>query len=370
MHDKRVSRPAEDFERLICGNEYYLDSRRNPPWRLSCSLAPMLAMPSTLKTASNTPGVTVVIAVWRAAGTIGRAVASALALPETAEVVVVDDASGDGGATIAAARAADDGTGRLTVLSQAKNAGPAAARNMAIRASKAAWIAILDSDDFMEPGRLGKLMALSEAGYDLIADDLLQTPEGQPVSAGKPLWFRDDATPIDIDFGFFIDSNITKASRMRQELGFLKPLVRRAFLERHGLVYDESMRLGEDYDLYARALSLGAKMRLIPWTGYVSVMRRYSLSLNHGRVELAALEACDDRLLASGRLSPPDAKLVRRHRFSTRSRIVWIDFMAALKGGKPFCALGVVLKDARQAPYVTRGLVRMVAGRFGGGKKV
>ena len=330
----------------------------------------MTGIRSTQTETTPAPTVTVVIASWRAAGTIGRAVTSALAQPETTEVVVVDDASGDDGATIRAAHAADDGTGRLTVLSQAKNAGPSAARNVAIAAGKSAWIAILDSDDFMEPGRLGKLLALSGAGYDLIADDLLQTPEGQPVSAGKPLWFRDDATPIDVDFGFFIDSNITRASRMRRELGFLKPLVRRAFLERHGLTYDESMRLGEDYDLYARALSLGAKMRLIPWTGYVSVMRGTSLSLNHGRTELAALEACDDRLLASGRLSPTDARLVEQHRFSTRSRIVWIDFMAALKGGKPARALSVVTKDMRQAPYVARGLVRMIAGRFGGGKKV
>jgi succinoglycan biosynthesis protein ExoU len=329
----------------------------------------MTVIPSTLIGSPPATTVTVVIAAWRAAGTIGRAVASALSQPETAEVVVVDDASGDDGATIKAAHAADDGTGRLTVLSQAINAGPSAARNVAIAASKSAWIAILDSDDFMEPGRLGKLLALTDAGYDLIADDLLQTPEGQPVSAGKPLWFRDDATPIDIDFGFFIDSNITRASRMRRELGFLKPLVRRAFLERHGLIYDERMRLGEDYDLYARALSLGAKMRLIPWTGYVSVMRGNSLSLNHGRSELAALEACDDRLLASGRLSPTDARLVEQHRFSIRSRIVWIDFMTALKGGRPDRALGVVTKDMRQAPYVVRGLVRMVAGRFGVRKK-
>ncbi len=316
-----------------------------------------------------TPSVTVLIAAWRAAGTIGRAVASALLQPETMEVVVVDDASGDDGATIAAARAADDGTGRLTVLSQAQNAGPAAARNAAIRSSKAPWIAVLDSDDFMEPGRLAKLMALSQAGYDLIADDLLQTPEGQPVSAGKVLWFRDDQTPLDISFGMFIDSNITRASRMRRELGFLKPLVRRSFLEAHSLIYDEAMRLGEDYDLYARMLSLGAKMRLIPWTGYVSVMRGNSLSLNHGRTELAGLETSDDRLLATGRLSPVDASLVEQHRFSTRSRLVWIDFMAALKGGKPFKAMGVVLKDVRQLPYVTQGFIRMVTGRFGGAKK-
>ena len=293
--------------------------------------------------------VTVVIAAWRAAATIGRAVASALAQPETAEVIVVDDASGDNGATLAAARAADDGTGRLILLQQPANAGPAAARNVALKASKAAWIAVLDSDDFLEPGRLGKLMALKDSGYDLIADDLLQTPEGQPLSVG-----------------FFINSNITKASRLRRELGFLKPLMRRAFLERHGLTYNETMRLGEDYDLYARALSLGARMRLIPWTGYVSVMRGNSLSLNHGRPDLAALEASDTRLLSSGGLSQADAALVTKHRFTTRSRIAWIDFMAAMKKGNVVGAAGVILKDVRQLPYITRGIVRMFAGRFGG----
>ena len=145
--------------------------------------------------------------------------------------------------------------------------------------------------------------------------------------------------------------------------------IRGDFLERHGLAYNETMRLGEDYDLYARALSLGARMRLIPWTGYVSVMRGNSLSLNHGRPELAALEASDTRLLASGKLSVSDAKLVLQHRFSTRSRIVWIDFMAAVKGGKLFKAMGVVLKDVRQLPYIARGFIRMISGRFGGAQK-
>ena len=153
-------------------------------------------------------------------------------------------------------------------------------------------------------------------------------------------------------------------------MGFLKPLMRRAFLESHALAYDEAMRLGEDYDLYARALSLGARMRLIPWTGYVSVMRGNSLSLNHGRRELAALEASDDRLLASGRLSRSDVATVKLHRFTTRSRIAWIDFMAALKAARPDSALGVMLKDVRQTPYIVRGLARMIAGRFGGARKV
>ena len=313
--------------------------------------------------------VVVVIAAWRAAATIGRAVASALLQLEAAEVVVVDDGSDDGGATLAAARAADDGSGRLKLIALERNAGPAAARNAAMAASRAPWICVLDSDDFMEPGRLARLLELADTGYDLIADDLLQTPEGKPVSAGQYLWFRDGSAPFDVSFGDFVASNITKANRLRREMGFLKPLMRRAFLDQHGLSYDEGMRLGEDYDLYARMLSRGGRMRLVPWAGYVSVMRGNSLSLNHGRKDLAALESCDDRLLASGLLSPDEARIVDAHRFTTRSRIAWIDFMAAVKGGKPFAALGVLMKDPRQAPYVLRGIGRMFARRFGGPAK-
>jgi succinoglycan biosynthesis protein ExoU len=68
--------------------------------------------------------VTVVIAAWRAAATIGRAVGSALAQPEAAEVIVVDDASADGEATLSAARAVDDGSGRLKVFALDRNADP------------------------------------------------------------------------------------------------------------------------------------------------------------------------------------------------------------------------------------------------------
>jgi succinoglycan biosynthesis protein ExoU len=338
---------------------------------------PMLATPSTAseshdsaKAVNMAPRgeVTVVIAAWRAAGTIGRAVASALAQPEAAEVVVVDDASGDDGATLAAARAADDGTNRLKLIALERNGGPSRARNAAIEASYAPWIAILDSDDFLEPGRLAALLAIAHGGYDLIADDLLQTPEGKTVADGQPLWFREDREPIDIDFGFFVESNVPKPGRERRELGFLKPLMRRAFFERNHLTYDEAMRLGEDYDLYARALSFGAHMRLIPWAGYVSVMRTNSLSAVHSRADLAALEAADDRLLASNKLRPSEKELVSEHRFSTRSRILWIDFIAALKDGKPFQALRLMLRDPRQAPYVLRGLWKIVIRRSPGAK--
>ncbi len=335
--------------------------------------------------------VTVIIAAWRAAGTIGKAVASALAQPETAEVVVVDDASGDDGATLAAARAADDGSGRLTVFALDRNSGPARARNAAIRASKAPWIAVLDSDDFMEPGRFAKLSALRDAGLDFIADDLLQTPEGQTPAEGRPMWFEDDQTPVDvtldvffrscissrrpmwfdddhtpvdITLDVFFRSCITSPKRKRRELGFLKPLMRRAFLEQHGLAYEETMRLGEDFDLYSRALVAGAKMRLVPWAGYVSVMRKGSLSLRHSRNDLVALLAGKKRLLASGMLSAAQTRLLKSVYATSNARLMWVDFMAYARKGAVFHAAWVMLKDPRQAPYLLRNTWVTLTKRF------
>lgn len=325
---------------------------------LSTSPTPTGAGAPTSVNAAVRRDVTVVIAAWRAAGTIGRAVASALAQPEAAEVVVVDDASNDDDATLTAARAADDGSGRLTVLALETNSGPARARNTAIRASKAPWITVLDSDDFMEPGRLAKLIALADAGYDLVADDLKQVTEGADISTAREMWFDSgQKEPIDIPLSFFIDAQIPKPGRVRRELGFIKPLMRRAFLERHGLSYDESMRLGEDFDLYARALLNGGKMRLAPWTGYMSVMRRNSLSLNHSRKDILGLEASKDRLLASGKLSREEERLVRKLRANTHSRIVWIDVIAAVKSSNVFRAAGIMLKNPAQAPHIVRTVV-------------
>ena len=118
--------------------------------------------------ASAPATICVVIAAYNSAATIGRAVASALAQAETVEVIVVDDASTD--ATAAAARAADDGSGRLTVRCLAMNGGPSHARNLAIAASHATHIAVLDADDFFLPGRFAALLTVPN--WDMIADDI------------------------------------------------------------------------------------------------------------------------------------------------------------------------------------------------------
>src|SRR5690606_31092917 len=91
------------------------------------------------------------------------------------------------------------------------------------------------------------------------------------------------------------------------------------------------------------------RMRLIPWTGYISVMRARSLSTHHSRHDLAELDAANSRLLANAS-SAEHERLLHHHRFYIRQRIAWIDFMAGVKSGNVFRAGWVMLKDPRQAP--------------------
>ena len=228
--------------------------------------------------------VAVLIAAYNAQATIARAVASALAQPEVVEVCVVDDLSSDD--TVAAARTCDDGTGRLKVVRQDVNSGPAAARNRGVDETRAPFLAILDADDFLLPGRMAGLLAHRHEA-ELICDDLLRIVEGAEDQGASPAWGVVAVNPI--SFQTFVERNVPKRGALREELGFLKPLIRRSFLDAHGLRYRDELRLGEDFDLYARVLALGGRMILTPATGYVAVMRADSLSGQHSERDLVLL---------------------------------------------------------------------------------
>jgi glycosyltransferase involved in cell wall biosynthesis len=99
--------------------------------------------------------VSVVIPCFRCGGTIGRAVAAALA--QTApplEVIVVDDASADGTGQVLETLSRSHGVERLRIISLARNAGASAARNAGWDAARGEFIAFLDADDTWHPRKL------------------------------------------------------------------------------------------------------------------------------------------------------------------------------------------------------------------------
>jgi succinoglycan biosynthesis protein ExoU len=294
--------------------------------------------------------VALIVAAKDAAATIGRAVASALAQPPVTEVIVVDDGSSD--ATAAVARACDDGSGRLTLLELRRNLGPAAARNRALAHTRAPVVGVLDADDHLEPGRIEALLRHAPAEWDLLADNLImQAPADRGETRG--LLIEPPVSEIvRVTAHDFIRGNLSDPLRPRRELGFLKPLMRRAFFERFDLAYDESLRLGEDYALYAEALIRGAAFFLTPACGYVAVERHTSLSGDHGVFELAALAQADRRLLDLAQGRPQVVRALRTHLRATEQKLDYRRALAAKKEGRIAAAFGHLFRTPATARYI------------------
>jgi succinoglycan biosynthesis protein ExoU len=297
---------------------------------------------------AHSPDICVVIAARNARSTIKAAVASALAEPEVAEVVLVDDASTDD--TASEARAAARGDARLQVIAPQTNLGPAAARNLAIDRSKAPLIAVLDADDRFVAGRFAHLLSLPD--WDIVADNIAFV-QGTD-------WIPPETAPErteTLDLTGFVRGNISKKGVDRGELGFLKPVIRREFLVRHGLAYDPALRLGEDYDLYVRCLLRGARFRMSHRVGYVAEVRANSLSGQHGTGDLAALlDVTGTHLEEAGAASPARAALLaHQHQIRKRHGLrAFLDLKAQAGLG---AALGFALRPPSRLPAIAAGVL-------------
>ena len=263
----------------------------------------------------------IVVAAYNAEATLERAVMSALAQPEAAEICIVNDASTDGTAALARALAARDA--RVSVHALTLNGGPSVARNLAFTSTTSPWLTILDADDYMIEGRLAALHALSGEA-DFVADTLIRTPLGE-----EPRWRRGELTAQSLSFTQFVLGNLGGAGAL--DLGFMKPLMRRAFLDAHGLRYQAAMRLGEDYELYARALAHGARFVTCGDAGYISVERPGSLSKEHSERDLQLLRDCDDGIGAVRALAADESAALHKHWQSVDRRLQWRRLITAVK---------------------------------------
>jgi succinoglycan biosynthesis protein ExoU len=273
--------------------------------------------------------VDIIIAAWNCENTIGRAVASALAQMDVRMVFVVDDASAD--RTADRAYAAGDGSPRLTVLRSSENVGPAAARNKALALCTAPWVAVLDGDDYFLPGRFSRMLALAE-GWDFIADNLLQTSEDHGhADVLLPTLGREPFRPYQCSFETFVLGNISKPGRDRKELGFLQPLMRRAFLLEHGLCYNENLRIGEDYTLCAHALASGARFLIVPSLGYVAVLRWNSLSTSASQKHFERLRDADRDIEKLAQLTMAERADLTAHYRSIDAIVQWMEVIEAFK---------------------------------------
>lgn len=288
------------------------------------------------------PVVSVIMANYNGAAFIEAALASILrqSLADL-EVVVVDDASTDDSVARVQAVAARDA--RVRLLTREASGGPGAARNAALAAARGQWLAVVDSDDLIHPDRLSKLVAWAEAdGADIVADDLLIFSETGP-NPPRPLFHGRLAKGAQwIDLPWLIRSN--RLFGREPALGFVKPVIRRAALERAGVRYDEALPVAEDYDLLARLLLSGLRMRTYPELTYF--YRKHSGSISH-RLDHWRLEAMQANAARFRALAGPGRELAKAQDTRDRSiadAVAFTEIIQALKGRKPVAALVTALR--------------------------
>lgn len=241
-------------------------------------------------------------------------------------MIVVDDGSTDDTADVA--RGCGDGTGRLSVVRLDLNRGPSAARNVALATVSMPYAAILDADDFITPYRFGAMLASAGTDWDFLADDLLLVPDAL-LQADEKAVMADIEIRVapprrvlgDLTAETFIRGNISRPGLRRRELGFLKPLMSMAFLRQHGISYDETVRLGEDYVLYAQALIAGARFRLVEACGYIAVDRSDSLSSRHRTSDHARMVEVDAALMNMAKGEPGVQSALKAHQDAIQRKL-------------------------------------------------
>ncbi|TIT72498.1 MAG: glycosyl transferase, partial [Mesorhizobium sp.] len=131
-------------------------------------------------------------------------------------------------------------------------------------------------DDAILPGRLAAMIARAEkAGAEIAVDNVQVVREdGTPDDIMFPTSYLEELAEISL--ADYIAGNVVFESRFN--LGYLKPIFRRGFLDENRLRYDEDLRIGEDYILLASALAKGGRCVVEPTVGYVYHIRTGSIS--------------------------------------------------------------------------------------------
>ncbi|MEH2458747.1 glycosyltransferase family 2 protein [Nostoc sp.] len=230
------------------------------------------------------PKVSVIIPAYNTEAYIAKAIESALEQTLTdIEVIMVDDGSSD--KTVEVAKSFTDQ--RLKVIVNQQNLGVSAARNRALRAAQGKWVAVLDSDDWYAPERLEKLVLLAEeTNADMIADDLYLIKDGATSPWSTLIQESGEDIDIDkilqIDIIYFVETDVYAQAGLH--LGLSKPIFKREFLVKHGIEYDETLSIAEDFWLDMKCLINGARFFVVPKPYYFyrsrpnSMVRQSTLS--------------------------------------------------------------------------------------------
>ncbi len=292
--------------------------------------------------------ISVVIPAYNMENYIERAIASALgqSLGEL-EVLVVDDASQDATAAIVERMAAADARVRLIRL--AVNGGLSVARNAAIDEARGEWIAVLDADDWYAPERLEKLLELGRASAaDLVADNLSYVMEGY-LAPWQTLFPRRGPSSFSLTVADIVRGS---GAGYPKTVVSIKPMFRRAFLERHEIRYRDDMRAGEDGDILLRCLSRTPKVAVLREPLYHYLVRRSSLSHTMADDRIEMIKRYNDELIELYRETPETQRWLRRRGDRIQRYLRMKKILEPLSGRRLGQALAELARDPGILPQL------------------
>ncbi|AZN72611.1 glycosyltransferase family 2 protein [Georhizobium profundi] len=301
------------------------------------------------------PDVSIIIAAYNAEDTVARAVRTALKQDGVkVEVIVVDDASVDD--TPDSVSRIDDE--RVHLIRLAENGGPGAARNAGLDAATGRYVAVLDSDDTMHPERMARLVARADREQaDIVVDNIEIAGDAAP--RGTLMFPPDSLGKLGkLDLAAFIAGN--RMFDRGYSLGYMKPMLRRDFVETHGLSYDISLRIGEDYILIASALAAGALCVVEPQPGYVYHIRDGSISRVLEQRHVAAMLRADEVFVANHHLDDRARQAQARRKRSLEEAASFLRLVDDIKAKAPMRALRTALHDPRAVLHLKMPIMARV----------
>jgi glycosyltransferase involved in cell wall biosynthesis len=302
------------------------------------------------------PTVSVVIPAFNAESTLGRALDSiALQSCPAIEVIVVDDCSTDATPRIAA----DYTALPVRVLRQPGNRGAAAARNAGLACCRGEFVAFLDADDEWLEGKLARQLEMFGTDPEI---GLVGSRYRQVFDDGRRPRIQPDGDLIEEDRAWY--SLMARACLQTSTV-----IIRRAILEREGTAFDESLRVGEDQDLWIR-LALRTRVAFVD----ACLVNKYeygtSLSAREPLANARYMLPVVERHLREnrGRISPAERRYIQAARLSKAGRDACYNghylsglplvLRAVLMGHRPVYHLLFLARIGLRVPITARSRLR------------
>lgn len=259
----------------------------------------------------ETPILSIIIPVYRVEDCIARALDSVYSqgLEDSLfEVVAVDDGSPDRSVEIMESYRA--GHANLVLLRKS-NGGVSSARNLALDAARGRWVVFLDADDALAPGALREFFSKVRrfGGAEILMMQEVYARNGSE----KYSW-----QGLAEDFHSYSGPELFRRGYFRSTVTGL--VIRRDFIEKCGVRFDERVAMGEDSTFIHSLLPYARNIMVWKRVLYLIYMRDGSASRTFTRERLAA---CSYNLQAALELAgkvraeaPESLPLVEFYRYS------------------------------------------------------